>query len=133
MAGFQVLEDQFSSQGLNVLAFYSNDFGSQGGTEEQIETCTNDYGVTFQGFGIDSVSGSNPRDVFAWILSQSDPGPASGGLEPTWNFHKYLISKDGQLLAHFARNVYPGDDPNDPNDDFDSNPIVVAIRDALAQ
>jgi glutathione peroxidase len=138
MAGLQVLEEQFSAEGLHVLAFYSNDFGAQGGTEGQIETCTNDYMVTFEGFDIAHVidpDGGGPeeaRDVFGWILSQPDPGPANG-LEPTWNFHKYLIGRDGQLVAHFGRNEYPGDDPADPNDDFDTNEIVVAIRAELAR
>jgi glutathione peroxidase len=136
MGPLQVLEDTFGSQGFRVLGFYSNDFGNQGGSDEQIDSCTESHMVSFLQFEIGHVRYGNdyvPRPVFEWILSQPDPGPASGGLEPTWNFHKYLISRDGQLVAHFGQLEWPGDDPNDPNDSFETSPIVIAIEDELAK
>lgn len=132
MAGLQGLEDKFSAEGLHVLGFYSNDFGNQGGTPGQIDMCSGEYMVTFQQFAIDHVKGADAQPVFKWLFSQPPPGPAAG-IEPTWNFHKYLISREGKLVGHWDSPVYPGDDPNNPNDSFDSNPIVVAIKAELAK
>jgi glutathione peroxidase len=137
MAGLQVLEETFQADGFHLLGFFSNDFGQQGGTDEEIGACNAEHGVTFEQFSMDHVidpDGAGPevaQPVFAWLQSQPDPGPASP-LKPTWNFHKYLVSRDGVLLAHWATSTYPGDDPNDPSDSFDTNPIVVAIRAALS-
>jgi len=125
MGGLQVLEEEFAADGLHVLGFLSNNFGSQGGSEEQIEACTDDYGVTFAQFIIDDVVDPGPRPVWDWLLSQDNPGPASG-IAPTWNFHKYLISRDGELVQHWESNVAPPGAASDP--DFDTNPIVVAIQ-----
>ena len=58
---------------------------------------------------------------------------ARASLAPTWNFHKYLISRDGKLVADWETAVYPGDDPNNPFDSFDSNQIVIAIKAELAK
>jgi glutathione peroxidase-family protein len=72
------------------------------------------------------------QPVFAWLAAQPIPGP-SANAEPSWNFSKYLVSRDGRLVAHWDSSVYPGDDPSDPNDSFDENPIVVAIQAELAK
>ena len=132
MAGLQVMEDTFSSQGFHVLGFYSNDFGNQGGTDGQIDSCSGKYGVTFPQFTVDHVVTAPVEPVFEWILSQPNPGPATP-IEPQWNFHKYLISKTGELVGHWDTPTYPGDDPNDPNDAFDTSAIVVAVRAELAK
>jgi glutathione peroxidase len=138
MAGLQVLEETFSAQGFKVLGFYSNNFGNQGGTDDQIDACTDNYMVTFEQFDIANVidpDGAGPemaQPVWQWLLSQPNPDPALS-LAPEWNFHKYLISKDGQLVGHWPSATYPGDDPNDPGDSFDTNPIVMAIQQELAQ
>jgi glutathione peroxidase len=138
MAGLQVLEEQFSAQGFHMLGFLSNDFGNQGGDPGQVDQCTSDHGVTFQQFEIEHVldpDGSGPqtaRPVFDWLLAQPEPGPATS-IAPTWNFHKYLISRDGQLVAHWPSAVYPGDDPNNPNDSFATSEIVMAIEAELAK
>lgn len=132
MAGLQVLEATFAAQGFHVLGFLENDFGNQAGTPGQIEMCTEKYNVTFPQFEIDHVIGANAQPVWQWLLSQPNPGPASS-IEPQWNFNKYLVSKDGKLVAKWDSLPYPGDDPNDPNDDFDTNPVVVAIKAELAK
>src|SRR5689334_19862813 len=138
MAGLQVLEETFAGQGFHMLGFYSNDFGNQGGDGDDIDGCTMKYGVTFEQFVINHVVDTDgagpvvPQPVFDWLLNQPNPGPAPGP-EPTWNFHKYLVSRDGQLVGHWVDPVYPGDDPNDPNDSFETNPIVVAIEAELAK
>ena len=132
MAGLQGLEENLSGEGLHVLGFYSNDFGNQGGDPDDIAACTEDHGITFDQFLIAPVKSPDAQPVFAWLYAQPSPGP-SASVEPTWNFHKYLIARDGQLVAHWDSGDYPGDDPNNPNDDFDTNPIVVAIKAELAK
>jgi len=131
MAGLQVLEDQFGSEGFRVLGFYSNDFGNQGGSEEQIEACNDDHGVSFLQFETAPVIGADARPVFAWILSQPDPANEGIPLEPNWNFHKYLISRTGELVAHYGLSSYPGDSETAPG--WDTDPMVVAIKAELAK
>ncbi len=135
MAGLQVLEDKFSAQGFHVLGFLSNDFGMQGGSASQIGACNQKYGITFTQFAIDHVIPQGtmpPEPVFAWLEMQPNPGP-DPTIMPTWNFSKYLISRKGELVAHWDSPVYPGQDPSDPTSMFDTNPIVVAIKAELAK
>lgn len=121
-----------------MLGFLSNDFGSQGGSEGQVDACTDKYHVTFPQFAIDHVTDPDgagpaaPEPVFAWLESQKNPGPSTS-VSPTWNFHKYLVSRDGKLIAHWPSEVYPGDDPADASDSFDKSPIVIAIKAELAK
>lgn len=121
-----------------MLGFLSNDFGNQGGSDGQVDTCIDKYMLTFKQFAIahvrdiDGAGPEEPQPVWKWILSQPDPGPVAG-LDPTWNFHKYLISRDGKLVKHWASGTYPGDDPNNPNDSFDTNEIVMAIKAEIAK
>jgi glutathione peroxidase len=132
MAGLQGLEEKFSGDGLQVLGFLSNDFGNQAGDPGEVEACTDKYNVTFDQFAIDHVKDANAQPVFSWLFAQGNPGPASNA-EPEWNFNKYLISRDGKLVAHWNTPEYPGDDPSNPNDTFDTNPIVMAIKAELAK
>jgi glutathione peroxidase len=135
MAGLQVLEDKFSAQGFHVLGFLSDDFGNQGGSGGQIAACNAKYGITFTQFGIDHVvpQGSTPPEpVFAWLEMQTNPGPDTS-IMPAWNFSKYLLSRKGELVAHWPSDEYPGMDPSDPSSMFDTNPIVVAIEAELAK
>jgi glutathione peroxidase len=129
------LEDKFSAQGFHVLGFLSNDFGMQGGTAGQMAACNAQYMITYTQFAIDHVvpQGSTPpQPVFAWLEKQPQVGPDTNP-QPTWNFSKYLISRKGQLIAHWDSPVYPGMDPSDPTSMFDTNPIVVAIKAELAK
>src|SRR5690349_7290725 len=132
MAGLQVLEETFGSQGFHVLGFLENNFGAQGGTPGQVDMCTQMYMVTFPQFEMADVIGANAQPVWQWLLAQPNPGPATS-IQPSWNFNKYLISKDGQLVAHWDSPVYPGDDPANPNDIFDTSAIVIAIKAELAK
>ncbi len=121
-----------------MLGFLSNDFGNQGGTDGQVDACNEQYAVTFQQFDLDHVKdtdGAGPiaaQPVFAWLEAQPNPGPAATP-EPDWNFHKYLVSRQGELVAHWDSPEYPGDDPANPNDSFDTSAIVVAIKAELAK
>lgn len=124
MADLQGLEEQYAGQGFHVLGFYSDDFGMQGGSDDDIEACTGEYAVTFPQFKKDHVIGALAQPVWSWLLSQPNPEP-SLPLDPDWNFHKYLITRDGQLVGHWDSQINPGDDP--PN-----NPIVLAIEAEIA-
>jgi glutathione peroxidase len=132
------LEETFSGQGFEVLGFLSNDFGNQAGSSGQIDSCNGMYAVTFKQFAIghvldpDGAGPELPQPVWNWLTTQADPGPVAG-LNPTWNFHKYLISRDGKLVKHWASPTYPGDDPNNPNDSFDTSEIVQAIKAEIAK
>lgn len=94
--------------------------------------CNSQYMIKFQQFAIEHVVGASAQPVFKWLYTQPNPGP-SATIEPQWNFHKYLISRKGELVATWASPTYPGDDPANPNDSFDTNPIVVAIKAELAK
>jgi glutathione peroxidase len=123
MAGLQVLEDKFGAQGFAVAGFYSNDFNQVGDPDK----CDNKYMITFDTFRSDPVKGANARPVFKWLAGEPNPGPASSPA-PTWNFHKYLVSKTGKVVAHWPEDVAP---PTSANDE--SNVIVKAIKAELAK
>lgn len=108
------------------MGFYSNDFANQGGNPDDLSSCSDKYKVTYPEFEAAPVKGANARPVFKWLAAQPNHAPHNNP-EPNWNFNKYLISRTGELVAHWPSGTYPGDDPNNPNDTFDDNPIVQAI------
>ncbi|MBM4359448.1 MAG: hypothetical protein FJ096_15195 [Deltaproteobacteria bacterium] len=99
----QKLESSYKAKGLEVLGFYSDDFGDQGGDPE---ACNANYKITFDTFEIAPVSGAKARPVFAWLAKQPNPGP-EGSIEPKWNFSKYLVGRDGKLVKHWSHTVVP--------------------------
>jgi glutathione peroxidase len=102
-AGLQKIYDKYKSQGFEVLAFPSGDFGGQefGSAEKIREFCTTKYSVTFPMFEKCRVkSGEGQSDVFALL------GTKTGEL-PGWNFGKYLVSRDGKTVQFFASTVTP--------------------------
>lgn len=103
--GLEALHARFQGQGLAVLGFPSNDFmGQEPGTEDQIrEFCTLTYGVKFPMFEKVQVSGDGAVPFYQ-ALAEAGGGP------PKWNFHKYLIGRDGQVIAGYGSRVKP-DDP----------------------
>ena len=122
MAGLQVLEDQYKAQGFAVLGFTSNDFGNQGGSNEQVDECTNDYNITFHQFASDHVKGANAQPVWKWLFDQGAPAPA-------WNFHKYLVARDGSYVKKWGGSPYWGTDPSSST--FQNNEVVKAIETEL--
>ena len=124
MAGLQVLEDQYKAQGLHVLSFFSNDFGNQGGSNGQIDDCTDQYNVTFDQFATDKVKGASAQPVFSWLFGQ-------GATDPAWNFNKYLVGRDGSFIQQWPSSAYWGEDPNSTN--FKDNEVVKAIEAELAK
>jgi len=84
-----------------ILGFPSNDFGGQEpGTAEQIASfCSTNYDITFPLFEKVHTKGSEQSPVYAFVTKQYG--------EPRWNFHKYLVGKDGQVVAAFPSKVTP--------------------------
>ena len=103
--GLEKLYQEYGEAGLVVLGFPSNDFfGQEPGTEEQIqEFCRLTYKVRFPMFEKVSVKEGDAHPFF-------DELAAASGTYPTWNFHKYLIGRDGKLIAEFSPRTQPYND-----------------------
>ncbi|HEY5643186.1 MAG TPA: glutathione peroxidase [Woeseiaceae bacterium] len=103
--GLEKLYDEYGEQGLVVLGFPSNDFmGQEPGTEEEIqEFCRLTYKVRFPMFEKVTVKEGKAHPFY-------DQLAAASGTYPTWNFHKYLIGRDGKLIAEFSPRTQPYDD-----------------------
>ena len=100
-AGLQKLYLEQKEHGLVVLGFPCNQFGGQEpGTATQIESfCQKNYGVTFPLFEKLDVKGAHQAPVYTFLTAKHG--------EPAWNFHKYLIGKDGQVIQAFGSKVAP--------------------------
>lgn len=105
-AGLEKLYREFKDRDFVILAFPSNDFmGQEPGTAEEIRAfCSTEYGVTFPLFAKRRVKGPEKDPLYAWLT-------AAGLEEPTWNFTKYLVGRDGKVIARFAPRTTP-DDPS---------------------
>ena len=103
--GLEALYSEYEDDGLVVLGFPSNDFlGQEPGTEEEIqEFCRLTYGVQFPMFEKTSVKEKDAHPFYAALAAEA-------GTYPTWNFHKYLIGRDGQLITEFGPRTKPDDD-----------------------
>jgi glutathione peroxidase len=115
--GLEALYAKYRERGLVVLGFPSNDFGGQepGGSKQIADLCFNTYGVKFPMFAKSMVTGKNANPVHAQLTSVS-------GQAPAWNFHKYLVGRDGRFIASFPSQVTPGD-----------GKLVAAIEKALTR
>ncbi|KRG43933.1 cobalamin ABC transporter permease [Stenotrophomonas panacihumi] len=103
--GLEALNKRFAGQGFSVLGFPSNDFkGQEPGSEQQIqEFCTLTYGVKFPMFEKVHVLGAEATPLYQRLTTAT-------GVAPGWNFHKYLIARDGRVVAQFPSKIKP-DDP----------------------
>lgn len=103
--GLEALHRKYAAQGFAVLGFPSNDFkGQEPGDERQIrEFCTLTYGVKFPMFEKVHVLGAETTPLYRELAQET-------GVAPGWNFHKYLIGRDGRVVAQFPSKVGP-DDP----------------------
>lgn len=101
--------EQLNCENKNVviLGFPSNDFGGQepGSDDDIANFCKVNYGVTFQLFKKDSVSGIHKQPVYQWLSDANKNGWNSK--EPQWNFYKYLIDESGNLSKIFSSSVSP--------------------------
>jgi glutathione peroxidase len=107
--GLQDLYTRYQSQGFEVLGFPANNFGAQEpGTDEQIrQFCDQNYGVTFPMFSKISVKGADIHPLYTELTSL--PPPIGGAVQ--WNFQKYLVDRQGNVVARFDSEVEP-DDPS---------------------
>jgi glutathione peroxidase len=103
--GLEALQQRFGPSGFSVLGFPSNDFrGQEPGSEEQIqEFCTLTYGVKFPMFEKVHVTGPETTALYQRLQ-------AATGVSPGWNFHKYLVARDGRVVGNWPSKVKP-DDP----------------------
>jgi glutathione peroxidase len=115
-AGLQQLQDTYGPQGLAVLGFPCNDFGAQEpGTLPEIQQfCSTTYGASFELF--DKVHAAGAKTEPYSTLTQVEPAG-----DVAWNFEKFLVGKDGTVLARFKSNVEP-----------DGAELTAAIEAALA-
>jgi glutathione peroxidase len=99
--GLEKLYEEYRPRGFAVLGFPSNDFGGQEpGSAEQIASfCSTTYHVTFPLFEKVKTKGPEQSPVYGFLTRQHG--------EPRWNFHKYLIGRDGQVAAAFPSKVTP--------------------------
>ncbi len=96
------LYEEFGDDGLVIMGFPSNDFGAQDpGTNDEIAAfCQMNYGVTFPMMEKIHVIGENTHPLYKWLKEQSKS-------EVKWNFHKFLIDEDGNVIKDFAHSVEP--------------------------
>ena len=104
-AGLQQLWIEFGERGLGMIGVPSNDFGGQepGGTSEITETAHHQYGVTFPITAKAVVVGAKAHPFYKWA-AEARPRDV-----PKWNFHKYLIGRDGYIAEVFPSAVEPAD------------------------
>ena len=114
-AGLQKLQDTYGARGLSVLGFPCNDFGAQEpGTLDEIQTfCSTTYGASFPLF--DKVHATGEKTEPYLTLTQTEPAG-----DVAWNFEKFLVGRDGAVLARFGSRVEP-----------DSAELTAAIEAAL--
>jgi glutathione peroxidase len=115
-AGLQTLQDTYGPRGFAVLGFPCNDFGAQepGSLSEIQSFCSTTYGASFELF--DKVHASGEKTEPYLTLTQSEPAG-----DVAWNFEKFLIGRDGSVLARFKSGVKP-----------DAPELTAAIEAALA-
>jgi glutathione peroxidase len=117
-AGLQQLWTRYHDRGLMMIAVPSNDFGGQepGGATEIKQTANHIYGVTFPIAEKAAVKGAAAHPFYKWAASERPHDL------PRWNFHKYLIGRDGHIAAVFATEI----EPTDPR-------VIAAIEKELAE
>jgi glutathione peroxidase len=101
--GLEALYDKYKGRGLVVLGFPSNDFRQEKGSNREIaEFCESTFGVKFPMFAASHVRGSEANPLFQQLAAQS-------GTTVKWNFYKYLIGRDGSVVAAYSSMTAPDD------------------------
>jgi glutathione peroxidase len=101
-AGLEQLHQSYAAQGLAVLGFPCNQFGSQdpGSNEEIGAFCQANYGVSFTMMDKVEVNGAHAHPLFQWLKSQAPGLLGSEGIK--WNFTKFLLNRQGQVVKRYA-------------------------------
>jgi glutathione peroxidase len=113
--------EKYKGQGFVILGFPANNFGSQEpGTNQEIKTfCQTKYSVTFPMYARVSVKGDDQTPLYSYLTEQANPALAG---EIKWNFTKFLVDRNGNVLKRFEPDVTP-----------DSREVIAAIEKALKQ
>jgi glutathione peroxidase len=99
--GLEALYGKYKDRGLVVLGFPSNDFSQEQGDNKQIaEFCENTFGVKFPMFAKANVRGPAANALYRQLAEAT-------GRQPLWNFHKYLIGRDGKIVANYSSLTAP--------------------------
>ena len=108
-AGLEDLYEQYGDEGLVVLGFPCNQFGQQepGGAKEISDFCARNYRITFPMFEKIEVNGPDAHPLFAWLKSEKSGILGTESIK--WNFTKFLVDRDGTVVARFAPNAKPED------------------------
>jgi glutathione peroxidase len=103
-AGLEKLNQKYREMGLEVLGFPCNDYGEQepGTNEEIVKFCTTNYGVTFDLFDKVHARGPEQHPLYAYLTEAIEPKD-----EVSWNFEKFLVNKQGEVVARFRSSVDP--------------------------
>ncbi|MBK9575346.1 MAG: glutathione peroxidase [Rhodoferax sp.] len=114
--GLETLHKNYGKQGLVVLGFPCNQFGSQdaGSNGEIAEFCQLNYGVSFPMMAKIDVNGANAHPLYHWLSAEA-PG-LLGSKSIKWNFTKFLVGKDGHVLKRYA----PTDEPASLSQDIEA-------------
>ena len=101
--GLEALYARYQKRGLVVLGFPSNDFGQQepGNAQQIADLCFNTYGVKFPMFSKVAVVGAQRTPLYTQLFKATQ-------VAPSWNFHKYLIARDGKTVTSFPSAMAPG-------------------------
>lgn len=100
--GLEAISKKYRERGLRVLGFPANEFGAQepGSNDQIAQFCTSNYGVSFDMFGKVVVKGAGIHPLFQWLTSET-------GGDIKWNFGKFLVGKNGEILARFEPTAEP--------------------------
>jgi glutathione peroxidase len=101
--GLEALHKEYAARGLKVAGFPSDDFRQEADDEEETATvCYVNYGVSFDMYSPVHVKGKDANPLFAALAAQSEA--------PSWNFNKYVLDRQGRVVAHFGSMTKPDDE-----------------------
>lgn len=117
--GLEKLNQKYRQAGLRILGFPCNDFGAQepGSNEEIVQFCTSKFSASFEMFDKVHAKGSQQHPLYARLTNAVEPT-----VEVAWNFEKFLVNKQGEVLARFKSSVQP-----------DSPELIAIIEKELAK
>ena len=106
-AGLEKLWETYRDRGLVVVGFPSNEFGNQdpGSNAEIASFCAVNYGVSFPMMGKVEVNGAHAHPLWKWLTAEAPGLLGTKGVK--WNFTKFLVGRDGQVIARYAPNDAP--------------------------
>ncbi len=105
--GLQDLYEQYGGDDFEIIGFPANNFAKQepGTNEEIAEFCSVNYGVTFPMMSKISVKGDDQHPLYKWLTTESENGLEDSKV--SWNFQKYMINEQGELVGHFKPRTKP--------------------------